>query len=74
MKIESIQKIIKVGSSNAVTLPARDLKANGLETGDVVKITIKPLRKKVVKQAELLREYEQFKSVYGKTLKNLTDR
>jgi len=72
--IQSIQKIIKVGDSRAVTLPARELKAAGIETGDQVQVTVKPLSKAVNRQEKLLNEYDSFKEQYGQTLKNLADR
>ncbi len=74
MKIQSIQKVIKVGDSKAVTLPARDLKVAGIDTGDDVKVTVESLRKKTTGQGKLMREYEAFKQQYGQTLKNLSDR
>ncbi len=74
MKIISIQKIIKVGSSRAVTLPARDLRAAGLAEGDEVEVTIKPLPTNNNTQAKLINEYENFKSEYAQALKNLAER
>ncbi len=72
--ITSTQKIIKIGTSSGVSLPARDLKAAGLSAGDMVEITVKPVAKEVNKQEKLLQEYKAFKDVYGETLSNLADR
>lgn len=44
MSITSIQKVIKIGSSVGVTLPARDLKSIGVSQGDNIKITFEPVR------------------------------
>ena len=70
MTITTIQKIIKIGTSRGVTLPAKQLKALKLSDGDEVKITITPARK----CNKLTDEYADFKAVYGETLKNLVDR
>lgn len=40
MTIKSIQKVIKVGSSAGVTIPAKDLQQSGIEVGDTVQITV----------------------------------
>jgi antitoxin component of MazEF toxin-antitoxin module len=72
--ITSVQKIIKIGSSNGVSLPARELKAAGLTTGDEVEITVKPLIKDGDNQAELIKEYQAFKQIYGDTLAKLAGR
>lgn len=40
MTIKSIQKVIKVGSSAGVTIPAKDMKYADIEVGDEVEVTI----------------------------------
>jgi antitoxin component of MazEF toxin-antitoxin module len=40
MSITSIQKVIKVGSSAGVTIPAKDMQQGGIEVGDNVKIVV----------------------------------
>ena len=75
MVITTIQKVIKIGSSRGVTLPARDLRALGIRDGDEVRLTVE--RVKPIKQANkpsLRQEYDDFKKQYGETLKNLADR
>ncbi len=75
MKIQSIQKVIKIGSSAGVTLPARDLKFANIEVGDEVEVTVTPINSSKDKKAEaLLANYESFKKQYAKTLKNLSNR
>jgi bifunctional DNA-binding transcriptional regulator/antitoxin component of YhaV-PrlF toxin-antitoxin module len=71
--IHSTQKVIKIGSSGGVTIPAKEMKRNDIQFGDEVQITIEPV-KKTDKHQGLLGEYEAFKKVYGETLKNLSDR
>ena len=75
MTITTIQKVIKIGSSRGVTLPARDLRALGIRDGDEVRLTVEKV--KSIKQADKLllsQEYDDFKKQYGETLKNLADR
>ncbi len=65
MTITTTQRIIKIGTSQGVTIPAKDLKALGVAAGDELEITV---RKKVgaatdselVKTANsLLQRYKQ---------------
>lgn len=70
MTITTIQKIIKIGSSQGVTIPAKDLRALGVEAGKEVKITVEPIEAK----QDISADYEAFKAEYGETLKNLADR
>ena len=75
MTITTIQKVIKIGSSRGVTLPARDLRALGIRDGDEVRLTVEQV--KPIEQANkpsLRQDYDDFKKQYGKTLKNLADR
>lgn len=76
MSITSIQKVIKVGSSLAVTIPARDAKAQGLVSGSEVESTITVLKPAPDSKdtKKLAAEYEAFKAQYGETLKNLSQR
>lgn len=77
MTITTIQKVIKIGSSKGVTLPARDLRALGVEAGDEVRITIEQMPPTATEQAtnpSLRQEYDAFKKQYAETLKNLADR
>lgn len=70
MTITTTQKVIKIGTSRGVTIPAKDLRALNVSEGDQVKITIEP----VVKTKDIRDEYADFKKQYGETLKNLADR
>ncbi len=42
MTITTIQKIIKIGSSQGVTIPAKDLRALGVQAGDELEIIARP--------------------------------
>ncbi len=64
--IHSTQKIIKIGSSGGVTIPAKELKRQNIKFGDEVEVTIKPLPahsnedQKVIDAAKtILSEYRQ---------------
>jgi len=41
MTITTIQKVIKIGSSRGVTLPAKQLRALGVRDGDEIEVTIR---------------------------------
>lgn len=64
--IHSTQKIIRIGSSGGVTIPAKELKRQNIKFGDEVEVTIKPLSagdnedQKVIDAAKsILNEYKQ---------------
>jgi len=42
--IQSIQKIIKIGTSGGVTIPAKELKRQNIAFGDEVEVIVRPLR------------------------------
>lgn len=77
MTITTIQKVIKIGSSRGVTLPARDLRALGIRDGDQVKISLEPLQTQDLADddmQQLRAEYKKLKQQYGQTLKKLASR
>lgn len=65
MTITTIQKVIKIGSSRGVTLPARDLRALGICDGDEIEVTVRKRSEvaddnQVLKTANsLLRRYKE---------------
>lgn len=69
MTITTTQKVIRIGTSKGVTIPAKQLKELGVDVGREVRITIEPVR-----ESSIRNEYENFKLEYGETLKNLADR
>lgn len=73
MIMTTVQKIIKIGSSKGVTLPAKQLKQLGVEAGDEVRITIERALPKDP-QADVLEEYAAFVDTYDEALRNLADR
>ena len=65
MVITTVQKVIKIGSSRGVTLPARDLRALGIRDGDEIEVTVRKRSEaaddnQVLKTANsLLRRYKE---------------
>ncbi len=70
MTITTTQKIIKIGSSRGVTIPAKQLQELQLSDGDKVRVTIEAVRPSIT----VAQEYADFKKQYGQTLKNLANR
>ncbi len=71
--IETTQKIIRIGSSEGVTLPKKELDQLGVKRGDLVKLKVEPATTPN-RQEDLMREYQEFVKIYGQTLKNLADK
>lgn len=72
--IQSIQKIIKVGSSAAVTLPAKEMKRLHLTYGDEVKITVEPNQTVERADVELVALTQKLIARHKKALINLSQR
>ena len=71
MIIKTIQKVIKIGDSAGVTIPAKELKRAGLKPGDSVRVAFESV---TPAKTDIVKEYEAFKAQYGETLKNLASR
>jgi antitoxin component of MazEF toxin-antitoxin module len=71
--IQSIQKIIKIGTSGGVTIPAKELKRQNIAFGDEVKVTIE-VNKTQSSHQKVMEEYNEFVKQYGKVLENLSKR
>ena len=75
ISIDSIQKVIKVGDSIAVTIPAKEAKAKGIMPGMMVRSRHEILEEqKSDKNIGVVADYEKFTAQYGGALKNLADR
>lgn len=68
--IKSTQKIIRVGTSAAVTIPAKEMRQQNLSYGDEVKVTIEASNSQNTHN-QIMKEYSKFVQQYGKTLENL---
>jgi hypothetical protein len=71
--IETVQKIIQIGSSVGVTLSKKDIARLGAKRGDMLKLRVELINTQDQHQ-KLLKEYDDFVSKYGQTLKNLSDK
>lgn len=72
--IQSIQKVIKIGSSGGVTIPARDLKRQHIAFGDEVEIIVRPLRSASNEDAKVLAAAKKILKDYKKDFENLAKR
>ncbi len=72
MIMTTIQKIIRIGSSKGVTLPAKQLKQLGVDTGDEVEVIV--INKRSSDRVEALKVAESILERYDQDFKNLADR
>ncbi|MBP6962031.1 hypothetical protein KBB49_00640 [Candidatus Saccharibacteria bacterium] len=73
--IESIQKIIKVGDSVAVTIPAKEAKLYGLKPGQLVRSSHEIIEgQKLENNIGIAADYDKFAKQYDSALKNLAGR
>lgn len=72
--IQSIQKVIRIGSSGGVTIPAKDLKRQNIAFGDEVEVIVRPLRSTNSKDQEVLSTAKKILDDYKKDFENLTNR
>ena len=74
--IEGTQKVIKIGSSNGITISAKDLKNQGVSSGDEIRFMWEPVKNhnKVVKHKKLLSDLDSFMNTYDQDLKSLANR
>jgi bifunctional DNA-binding transcriptional regulator/antitoxin component of YhaV-PrlF toxin-antitoxin module len=72
--IQSIQKVIKIGSSGGVTIPAKDLKRQNIAFGDEVEVIVRPLHNTNSEDQEVLTAAKKILSDYRKDFENLANR
>lgn len=73
MTITTIRKVIKIGSSRGVTLPARDLRALDVETGDEVELVVRK-KTNTAKDNEVAKVAQSLMQRYESDFRNLADR
>lgn len=73
MTITTIQKVIKIGSSRGVTLPAKQLKLLGVKEGDEVEVVLRK-RTEVASDKEVVETAEKILEKYSKAFTNLANR
>ena len=69
--IQSVQKIIKIGSSGGVTIPAKELKRQNLNFGDEVEVIVRPLRNQRSEDAEIFATAKKILQDYKQDFENL---
>jgi antitoxin component of MazEF toxin-antitoxin module len=74
MTIKSIQKVIKVGTSAGVTIPAKDFAHLGVSLGDDIEVTFKKIEKPQVHTEEVVAITQKLIKRHKKALKNLSQR
>lgn len=72
MIMTTIQKIIKIGSSKGVTLPAKQLKQLGVDTGDEVELVIR--KKNATTDRDAVQVANSLLDRYGEDFADLADR
>ncbi|HEY2003564.1 MAG TPA: AbrB/MazE/SpoVT family DNA-binding domain-containing protein [Candidatus Saccharimonadia bacterium] len=72
--IQSIQKIIKIGSSGGVTIPAKELKRQNLNFGDEVEVIVRPLHSTTTEDQKVLSVARNILAEYKQDFENLSGR
>ena len=72
--IQSIQKVIKIGTSGGVTIPAKDLKRQNIAFGDEVEVIVRPLRNVSDNDQVVIDAAKKILSDYKKDFSNLAKR
>jgi antitoxin component of MazEF toxin-antitoxin module len=72
--IRCIQKIIRIGTSGGVTIPAKELRRQNLNFGDEVEVIVRPLKNASDQDQKILDAARQLLNDYRRDFENLTDR
>ena len=72
--IQSIQKVIKIGSSGGVTIPAKDLKRQNINFGDEVEVIVRPLNRLSGEDQKVLDAAKKILSEYKQDFENLSQK
>lgn len=72
--IQSIQKIIKIGTSGGVTIPAKELKRQNIAFGDEVEVIVRPLHKVNAEDQKVIEAAKAILKDYKKDFENLAKR
>lgn len=72
--IQSIQKVIKIGTSGGVTIPAKELKRQNISFGDEVEVIVRPLKNKNSEDQEVIDSAKKILNDYKKDFVNLAER
>jgi antitoxin component of MazEF toxin-antitoxin module len=72
--IQSIQKVIRIGSSGGVTIPAKELKRQNIQFGDEVEVIVRPIKTSSTEDQEVLGQAKSILKTYRKDFENLSNR
>lgn len=72
--IQSIQKVIKIGTSGGVTIPAKELKRQNIAFGDEVEVIVRSLSKVSVEDKKVIDAAKKVLASYKKDFDNLAKR
>lgn len=72
--IQSIQKVIKIGTSGGVTIPAKELKRQNIAFGDEVEVIVRPLNHTNQEDQAVIDAAKKILATYKKDFENLADR
>jgi antitoxin component of MazEF toxin-antitoxin module len=72
--IKSIQKVIKIGTSGGVTIPAKELKRQNIAFGDEVEVTVRPLNSTNDGDQAVIASAKRILSEYKKDFSSLANR
>jgi antitoxin component of MazEF toxin-antitoxin module len=73
--IQSIQKVIKIGSSGGVIIPAKEMKRQGITFGDEVEVIVRPVSQKAtVEDQAVINAARDILQEYKEDFQNLSQR
>jgi antitoxin component of MazEF toxin-antitoxin module len=72
--IQSIQKVIKIGTSGGVTIPAKELKQQNISFGDEVEVIVRPIRNVTDSDQKVIISAKKIIATYKKDFGNLAKR
>jgi antitoxin component of MazEF toxin-antitoxin module len=72
--IKSTQKIIKIGTSGGVTIPAKELKRQNINFGDEVEVIVRPLNSFNPNDQEVIDDAKGILNKYRRDFDNLSKR
>ena len=70
--IQSIQKVIKIGTSGGVTIPAKELKRQNIAFGDEVEVIVRPIHNQSNEDQQVIDSAKKILSDYKKDFVNLS--
>lgn len=72
--IKSIQKVIKIGSSGGVTIPAKELKRQNIAFGDEVEVIVRAINTVNSEDQQVIDTAKSILNDYKKNFENLSKR